>query len=99
MDEVIRGIATGGIGGATSGALTLFEELGFHYVGPVDAHDLENLVAILENIRDNNARNGGADKPVLLHIKSVKGKGESVVCTMCAVCMNGRTRHEMNKMS
>jgi 1-deoxy-D-xylulose-5-phosphate synthase len=40
-------------------------------VDPVDAHDLENLVPILENIRDNVPNN----KPVLLHIKSVKGKG------------------------
>ena len=54
---------------ATGG--TLFEELGFYYVGPVDAHDLDNLVPILENIRDNVP----VTKPVLLHIKSVKGKG------------------------
>ena len=63
VDAYVRGIATGG---------TLFEELGFYYVGPVDAHDLENLVPILENIRDNVP----ITKPVLLHIKSVKGKGE-----------------------
>jgi len=50
---------------------TLFEELGFYYVGPVDAHDLDNLVPILENIRDKVPET----KPVLLHIKSVKGKG------------------------
>lgn len=62
VDEYIRGMATGG---------TLFEELGFYYVGPVDAHDLDNLVPILENIRDNVP----VTKPVLLHIKSVKGKG------------------------
>jgi 1-deoxy-D-xylulose-5-phosphate synthase len=52
---------------------TLFEELGFYYVGPVDAHDLDNLVPILENIRDNVPNT----KPVLLHIKSIKGKGYS----------------------
>jgi 1-deoxy-D-xylulose-5-phosphate synthase len=62
FDEYVRGMATGG---------TLFEELGFYYVGPVDAHDLDNLVPILENIRDNVP----VTKPVLLHIKSVKGKG------------------------
>ena len=54
---------------ATGG--TLFEELGFYYVGPVDAHDLENLVPILENIRDKAPSN----KPILLHVQSIKGKG------------------------
>ena len=62
FDEYVRGMATGG---------TLFEELGFYYVGPVDGHDLDNLVPILENIRDNVP----VTKPVLLHVKSVKGKG------------------------
>lgn len=62
VDVYVRGMATGG---------TLFEELGFYYVGPVDAHDLDNLVPILENIRDNVP----VTKPVLLHIKSSKGKG------------------------
>lgn len=62
FDEYVRGMVTGG---------TLFEELGFYYVGPVDAHDLDNLVPILENIRDKVPET----KPVLLHIKSVKGKG------------------------
>lgn len=56
---------------ATGG--TLFEELGFYYVGPVDAHDLDNLIPILENIRDNVP----VTKPVLLHIKSTKGKGNN----------------------
>ena len=50
---------------------TLFEELGFYYVGPVDAHNLDTLVPILENIRDNVPNT----KPVLLHVKSIKGKG------------------------
>jgi 1-deoxy-D-xylulose-5-phosphate synthase len=62
FDEYVRGMATGG---------TLFEELGFYYVGPVDGHDLDNLIPILENIRDNVP----VTKPVLLHVKSVKGKG------------------------
>lgn len=63
VDEYVRGMASGGG--------TLFEELGFYYVGPVDAHDLDNLISILENIRDNVP----VTKPVLLHIKSTKGKG------------------------
>jgi 1-deoxy-D-xylulose-5-phosphate synthase len=62
FDEYVRGMATGG---------TFFEELGFYYVGPVDAHDLDNLIPIIENIRDNVPNT----KPVLLHVKSVKGKG------------------------
>lgn len=62
VDEYVRGIVTGG---------TLFEELGFYYIGPVDAHDLDNLIPILENIRDNVP----ITKPVLLHVKSIKGKG------------------------
>lgn len=62
VDEYVRGIVTGG---------TLFEELGFYYIGPVDAHDMDNLIPILENIRDNVP----ITKPVLLHVKSIKGKG------------------------
>lgn len=62
FDEYVRGIATGG---------TLFEELGFYYVGPVDGHDVDNLVQIMENIRDNVP----VTKPVLLHVKTQKGKG------------------------
>ena len=49
---------------------TLFEELGFYYIGPVDGHDLDNLVPILENIRDREG-----SQPVLLHVKTDKGKG------------------------
>mmetsp|Transcript_13463 Transcript_13463/g.16877 ORF Transcript_13463/g.16877 Transcript_13463/m.16877 type:complete len:526 (+) Transcript_13463:524-2101(+) len=62
IDEYARGIVTGG---------TLFEELGFYYVGPVDGHDLENLIPILQNLRDSPNDN----KPVLLHIKTEKGMG------------------------
>jgi len=61
IDEYARGMVSGG---------TLFEELGFYYIGPVDGHDLDNLVPILENIRDR-----GGKQPVLLHIKTDKGKG------------------------
>lgn len=59
-EEYARGMATGG---------TLFEELGFYYVGPVDGHDIETLVDILENVRD--AKEG----PILIHARTVKGKG------------------------
>merc|ERR1719311_177820 len=61
IDEYARGMVTGG---------TLFEELGFYYIGPVDGHDLDNLVPILENIRDR-----GGNQPVLLHVKTKKGFG------------------------
>ena len=61
IDEYARGIVSGG---------TLFEELGFYYVGPVDGHDLDNLIPILEKLRDSDS-----NKPVLLHLKTVKGYG------------------------
>jgi 1-deoxy-D-xylulose-5-phosphate synthase len=61
IDEYARGMVIGG---------TLFEELGFYYIGPVDGHDLDNLVPILENIRDREG-----SQPVLLHVKTDKGKG------------------------
>jgi len=61
IDEYARGIVNEG---------TLFEELGFYYVGPVDGHDLDNLVPILEKLRDSSD-----DKPILLHMKTEKGKG------------------------
>ncbi len=59
-DEFARGMAMGG---------TLFEELGFYYVGPVDGHDIDQLVPIFENVRDM------ADGPVLIHCVTKKGKG------------------------
>lgn len=61
IDEYARGIVSGG---------TLFEELGFFYVGPIDGHDLDNMIPILEKLRDSDS-----DKPVLLHIKTNKGQG------------------------
>lgn len=61
IDEYARGIVSGG---------TLFEELGFFYVGPVDGHDLDNLIPILEKLRDSDST-----KPVLLHVKTTKGYG------------------------
>ncbi|MBO1077354.1 1-deoxy-D-xylulose-5-phosphate synthase, partial [Roseomonas marmotae] len=60
-DEFARGMLTGG---------TLFEELGFYYVGPVDGHNLDHLLPLLRNLRD--AESG---PPVLLHVVTQKGKG------------------------
>ncbi len=60
-EEYARGLATGG---------TLFEELGFFYVGPLDGHNLDHLVPVLENVRD-----GAEDGPVLIHVVTQKGKG------------------------
>ena len=48
---------------------TMFEELGFYYVGPVDGHDLPTLLSILRNVR--NTKHG----PILVHVKTEKGKG------------------------
>ncbi|HKX22065.1 MAG TPA: 1-deoxy-D-xylulose-5-phosphate synthase [Rhizorhapis sp.] len=59
-DEFARGLATGG---------TLFEELGFYYVGPVDGHNLDHLIPVLENVRD------AAEGPCLIHVVTQKGKG------------------------
>jgi 1-deoxy-D-xylulose-5-phosphate synthase len=60
VEEYARGFLTGG---------TLFEELGFYYVGPIDGHNLDHLVPVLKNVRD--AENG----PILVHIVTQKGKG------------------------
>ena len=59
-EEYARGMATGG---------TFFEELGFYYVGPIDGHDVDGLVQILENVRD------AAEGPMLVHVVTKKGKG------------------------
>ncbi|WEK45413.1 MAG: 1-deoxy-D-xylulose-5-phosphate synthase [Candidatus Andeanibacterium colombiense] len=59
-DEFARGMAMGG---------TLFEELGFYYVGPIDGHDLDQLVPVLTNVRD------AAEGPCLVHVVTQKGKG------------------------
>lgn len=61
VEEYSRGMVTGG---------TLFEELGFFYVGPVDGHNLDHLLPVLRNIRDVDAQG-----PVLLHVVTQKGKG------------------------
>lgn len=58
--EHARGYVTGG---------TMFEELGFYHIGPIDGHDLSTLVPVLKNVRDN------AKGPVLIHCVTRKGKG------------------------
>ena len=60
-EDLIRGIVTGG---------TLFSELGFYYIGPVDGHDVDSLVQIFENVK--NSKHQG---PVLIHTRTQKGKG------------------------
>ena len=61
VDEYARGMVTGG---------TLFEELGFYYVGPVDGHNLDHLLPVLKNLRDDEEKG-----PVLLHVVTEKGHG------------------------
>ncbi|RST87903.1 1-deoxy-D-xylulose-5-phosphate synthase [Aquibium carbonis] len=58
--EHARGYVTGG---------TLFEELGFFHIGPIDGHNLEHLIPVLKNVRDNGAG------PILIHVVTQKGKG------------------------
>ncbi len=60
-EEYARGILTGG---------TLFEELGFFYIGPIDGHNLEHLLPLLKNVRDTED-----EGPVLLHVVTKKGHG------------------------
>ena len=59
-EEYAKGMAMGG---------TLFEELGFYYVGPIDGHNLEHLIPVLENVRD------AAEGPCLVHVVTKKGHG------------------------
>jgi len=60
FEEYGRGFFTGG---------TLFEEMGFYYVGPIDGHNLNHLLPILRNVKSNN------DGPTLIHVVTKKGKG------------------------
>ena len=60
-EEYARGLATGG---------TLFEELGFYYIGPLDGHNLDHLLPVLQNVRDEPGHG-----PVLIHVVTQKGKG------------------------
>ncbi len=59
-EEYARGMVTGG---------TLFEELGFYYVGPIDGHNLDHLLPVLENVKK------AKDGPILVHVVTQKGKG------------------------
>ncbi|MBG0801598.1 1-deoxy-D-xylulose-5-phosphate synthase [Methylocystis sp. H4A] len=59
-EEFSRSFITGG---------TMFEELGFYYVGPIDGHNLDHLLPVLKNVRDKD------DGPVLVHVVTQKGKG------------------------
>lgn len=59
-EEYARGFVTGG---------TMFEELGFYYVGPIDGHNMEHLIPVLKNVRDMK------EGPVLIHCVTKKGKG------------------------
>jgi len=60
IEELARGFVTGG---------TLFEELGFYYVGPIDGHNLDHLLPVLKNVRD------AGTGPILVHVVTQKGKG------------------------
>ena len=60
-EEYSKGLLSGG---------TLFEELGFYYLGPINGHNINDLVSVLENVRDNKF-----DKPIFLHCITKKGKG------------------------
>ena len=60
-EDLLRNVVTGG---------TLFSELGFYYVGPIDGHDVENLVEIFNNVKNSNHQG-----PVLIHVRTQKGKG------------------------
>jgi 1-deoxy-D-xylulose-5-phosphate synthase len=59
-EEFARGMVTGG---------TLFEELGFYYVGPIDGHNLDQLLPVLKNVRDSKTG------PIIVHCRTQKGKG------------------------
>ena len=60
MEEYARGMVQGG---------TLFEELGFFYIGPIDGHNMDHLIPVLRNVRD------APEGPILLHVVTQKGKG------------------------
>ena len=62
-EEYARGIVTGG---------TLFEELGFYYIGPIDGHNIQHLIPVLKNIRDKREQG-----PILVHVVTQKGYGYS----------------------
>ena len=61
VEEYFKGFISGG---------TLFEEMGFFYLGPIDGHNLDHLIPVLENIKTSKI-----DKPIFLHVITKKGKG------------------------
>ncbi|MGH6718992.1 MAG: 1-deoxy-D-xylulose-5-phosphate synthase, partial [Alphaproteobacteria bacterium] len=61
LEEYAKGLTAGG---------TLFEELGFYYIGPLDGHNLDHLLPVFRNVRDNRP-----EQPVLVHVVTKKGKG------------------------
>jgi len=65
-EEYARGMLTGG---------TLFEELGFYYVGPIDGHNLDHLLPVLRNLREASEPDSVRGGPILLHVITQKGKG------------------------
>ena len=64
-EETARGMAAGGG--------TLFDELGFYYVGPIDGHNMDHLLPVLENVRD------ATDGPMLVHVVTEKGRGHPFI--------------------
>ena len=70
-EEYARGMVAGG---------TFFEELGFYYVGPIDGHNLGDLVAVLKNVKDLS------DGPVLVHVVTQKGKGYAPAAKVTPCC-------------
>ncbi|MBO6503346.1 MAG: 1-deoxy-D-xylulose-5-phosphate synthase [Kordiimonadaceae bacterium] len=64
-EETARGMAAGGG--------TLFDELGFYYVGPIDGHNMDHLLPVLENVRD------ASDGPMLVHVVTEKGRGHPFI--------------------
>jgi len=60
-EDFLRSAVTGG---------TLFNSLGFYYIGPIDGHDLDSLISVLKNAKEINF-----DGPIMIHIKTEKGKG------------------------
>ena len=60
-EDFLRSVVTGG---------TLFSSMGFYYIGPIDGHDIDDLISVLKNAKEVNY-----DGPIMIHIKTKKGKG------------------------
>ena len=63
-EDFLRSVVTGG---------TLFSSMGFYYIGPIDGHDIDDLVSVLKNAKEVNY-----DGPIMIHIKTKKGKGDEL---------------------